>query len=167
MASGKTPLGRAFARDAGLQFIDLDFYIEQRFRKSVCQIFADEGEDRFRGIEKAMLREVGEFCDVVVSCGGGTPCFFDNMEFMNSHGVTVWLDADVPTTVRRLLAAKGKRPIVMKLSAEELPAFVESHLQDRLPFYSQAQIRLDSNQLESRDEIAATIENLKSLIADK
>lgn len=164
MASGKTTLGRALADASGLQFIDLDFYITQRFRKSVSEIFAQEGEERFREIEREMLREVGEFCDVVVSCGGGTPCFFDNMDYMNSRGLTIWLQADTPTTVRRLLEAKGKRPIVMQLSAEDLPDFVESHIEERRPFYSKARIRLDSNQLESREQIAATVEKLADII---
>ncbi|MDE6559055.1 MAG: shikimate kinase [Muribaculaceae bacterium] len=164
MASGKTTLGRAFAKANGLQFIDLDFYIEQRFRKSISQIFAEEGEERFRQIERAMLREVGEFCDAVISCGGGTPCFFDNMDYMNSQGITVWLDADIPTTTRRLLEAKGKRPIVMKLTPEQLPSFIETHLAARRPHYSKAHIRLDSNLLESRHQIAQTIQTLQSII---
>ena len=164
MASGKTTLGRAFARANGMQFIDLDFYIEQRFRKTISRIFAEEGEDRFRQIEKSMLREVGEFCDTVISCGGGTPCFFDNMDYMNSRGITVWLNADIPTTVRRLIEAKEKRPIVKQLSDEELPRFITTHLNERIPYYSKAHITLDANSLESREQIATTIEKLRSII---
>lgn len=74
MASGKTTLGRALARELGFRFIDLDFYIEQRFRHRIPELFAHNGEAGFRDIEGRMLRESGEFCDTVVSCGGGTPC---------------------------------------------------------------------------------------------
>lgn len=164
MASGKTTLGRAFARATGRQFIDLDFYIRQRFRKSVSSIFEEEGEDRFREIERAMLREVGEFCDAVISCGGGTPCHFDNMDYMNSRGVTVWLEADVECTVRRLLEAKGRRPIIEAQNRQDLPAFVERHLAERRPYYSRALVRFPSNQLESREEIAAQVSKLATLL---
>ena len=93
MASGKTTLGKAFARACNLGFIDLDWYIEERMHMSVRDIFAERGEDGFRQLEKNMLHEVSEFENVVVACGGGTPCFFDNMDVMNSRGITVFLDA--------------------------------------------------------------------------
>lgn len=80
-ASGKTTFGRALARRLGREFIDLDFCITQRFRASVAEIFARDGEEAFRRREAAMLREVGEMEDVVVACGGGTPCFSSNMEY--------------------------------------------------------------------------------------
>lgn len=160
MASGKTTLGRALGRALGCDFIDLDFYIEQRYRKSVREIFATEGEERFREIEREMLHEVGEFCNVIIACGGGTPCHFDNMEYMNSRGVTVRLQASVARTVERLLAAKGKRPIVAKYSREELPGFVEKHLAEREPYYSQAKVTIGSDKLESREQIAATVKEL-------
>ena len=126
MACGKTTFGRALARRLGYDFIDLDFYIEQRFRRSVRQIFADSGEEEFRRLEASMLREAGEFENVVVACGGGTPCFFDNMEYMNSRGTTVWLQASVRRTVERLLRAVGKRPLTAQVSPEELPASTEA-----------------------------------------
>mgnify|MGYP002519721885 CR=1 FL=1 len=92
MGAGKTTLGKAFARAMGLTFVDLDWYIEERFHKTVRQIFTERGEDGFRELEKRMLHEAGEFEDVVISVGGGTPCFFDNMEYMNQAGETVFLD---------------------------------------------------------------------------
>ena len=81
MGCGKSTLGRALAKELGWDFIDLDFYIEQRFRRTVPQLFAERGEEEFRRIESSMLREAGEFDDVVVSCGGGTPCHDDNMAY--------------------------------------------------------------------------------------
>ena len=164
MASGKTTLGRALAARMGRPFIDLDFYIEQRYRKSVADIFAAEGETRFREIEREMLREVGEFCDVVISCGGGTPCHFDNMEFMNSRGATVYLDTTVERIVERLLKARTQRPIVARHSAEELPHFVATHLDERRAYYEMCRIRIDSTRLESRSQIAATVDHLLTLL---
>ena len=95
MGAGKTTLGRALAKATGMQFIDLDCYIEERFRKTIAQIFAEKGEEHFRDLERRMLHEVGEFEDVIISTGGGTPCFFDNIEYMNSQGTTVYLDVPV------------------------------------------------------------------------
>ncbi len=160
MASGKTTLGRALARTSGMQFIDLDFYIQQRFRKTISEIFAEEGEEGFRRLERSVLNEVGEFCDVIISCGGGTPCFFDNMDFMNSRGVTVWLRSSVGRIVERLLTAKTRRPIVERLTREELPAFVEAHLEERSPFYSKARMTFDSENLESKPEIRQQVRAL-------
>ena len=94
MGAGKTTLGKAFARAMGLTFVDLDWYIEERFHKTVGQIFRERGENGFREVEKRMLHEVGDFENVVISVGGGTPCFFDNMDYMNEIGKAVFLDVD-------------------------------------------------------------------------
>ena len=83
MGSGKSTLGLRLAQKAGLSFIDLDHYIETRFRKTINEIFAEKGEKEFRIIERNMLREVGEFEDVIIATGGGAPCFFDNIDYMN------------------------------------------------------------------------------------
>ena len=88
MGAGKTTVGKELAKLAGLSFIDLDFYIEGRYHKAVSQIFAERGEEAFREIERNMLHEVAEFEDVLISTGGGAPCFFDNMEFMNASGIS-------------------------------------------------------------------------------
>lgn len=157
MACGKTTFGRALAEALGYEFIDLDFYIEQRFRKPVRQIFAEHGENEFRRMEAVMLREAGEFEDVVVACGGGTPCHNDNMEYMNSRGLTVWLQASVERTVERLLRAVGKRPITAGIPAEELPSFVESHLAERKSYYSKAKVSFGSEFLENRREISESV----------
>lgn len=91
MGAGKTTVGKALAKELGVMFYDLDWYIESRMRKTVKQIFDEVGEEGFRQIEHNMLHEVAEFENVVVSCGGGTPCFFDNMEYMNQSGNTIYL----------------------------------------------------------------------------
>ena len=108
MGAGKTTLGKAFAREMGLTFVDLDWYIEERFHKTIRQLFTEMGEDGFRELEKRMLHEVADFENVVISTGGGTPCFFDNMEFMNSKGSVVFLDVDVKVS---LLFHKKNLPV--------------------------------------------------------
>lgn len=162
MASGKTTLGRALAKELGLGFIDLDFFIEQRFRMKVSEIFATKGEAEFRRMEAAALREVGEMEDVIVSCGGGTPCFGDNMEWMNAHGLTVFLDASVSRIAGRVLAQPGKRPLLASKSPEELEDYIAGHLEARLPFYSLAHLRLPSDRLETRSQIADTVASLRA-----
>ena len=89
MGAGKTTIGKALARQLGIMFYDLDWYVENRMRKSIAQIFDESGEDGFREIEHNMLHEVAEFEDIVLSCGGGTPCFFDNMDYLNRQGETL------------------------------------------------------------------------------
>lgn len=164
MASGKTTLGRALARKLDFRFIDIDFFIEQRFRQPVAALFAERGEEWFRKIETNVLREIGEQNDVVISCGGGTPCFAGNMEFMNRFGITVWVDAPVSCIVRRLLVAKVRRPLVIGKSPDELADHVARHLNSRLPFYSQASIRFQGDQLENRREIDQSVESLISIL---
>ena len=111
MGAGKTTLGKAFAHELKVPFIDLDWYIEERYHKSIRELFAERGEAAFRELERNMLHEVAEFEDVVISTGGGTPCFFDNIEYMNAHGQTVFLDVHPDVLFRRLRVATQQRPI--------------------------------------------------------
>ncbi|MDD6907185.1 MAG: shikimate kinase, partial [Bacteroidaceae bacterium] len=124
MGSGKTTLGKAFARAMQLQFIDLDWYIEERFHKTVQELFAERGEEGFREIERRMLHEVGEFEDVIIAAGGGTPCFFDNIQYMNRVGKTVFLDVVPEVLFRRLNIAKSKRPLLAGKDDAELMSFI-------------------------------------------
>ena len=164
MGAGKTTLGKAFARAMGLTFVDLDWYIEERYHKTVRQIFEERGEDGFRELEKRMLYETGEFEDVVISVGGGTPCFFDNMDYMNSVGQTVFLDVDVKVLFRRLKVAKQQRPLLANKTDEELMTFIIEALQKRLPFYSKAKYVFNGERLEDRRQIQQSVERLKELL---
>ena len=110
MCVGKTTVGRDLARRLGLRFYDLDWYIEERFHKRISAIFAEEGEAHFRDLERRMLHEVAQFEDIVLSCGGGTPAYFDNMDFLNSVAHTVYLRADADTICAHLSVSKGRRP---------------------------------------------------------
>lgn len=138
MGSGKSTLGRLVSELTGIEFIDLDAYIESRFHATVKDIFADRGEEGFRNIERAMLHEVGEFENVLVACGGGTPCFFDNMDWMNSHGTTVYLDTSVEKLFTRLKRGRHKRPLIARKNDEELQQFIVDALAERKPHYSKA-----------------------------
>ena len=164
MGSGKTTLGRAFAKSAGLSFIDLDWYIEERTHRTVSQLFQEEGEEGFRRLEHRMLHEVSEFEDVVIACGGGTPCYFDNMDFMIQSGITVYLDASQNVLFKRLKIASANRPLVKGKTDDELRDIIAKGLETRMPWYSKARLRMDASRLESRHQIAESIELLSALL---
>ncbi len=164
MAAGKTTLGRRAAQVLGMEFIDLDLYIEGRYRKRISELFAERGEAGFREIERNMLREVGEFDNVLVATGGGTPCFFDNMAYMRSRGVTIFLEASIPALCRRLMAAKVKRPLVMDKSVEELHDYVAGMLLHREPYYRQADYVFDAEDYESAVSVDESVERLSRLM---
>jgi shikimate kinase len=124
----------------GINFIDLDKYIEERNFKSVPDIFAHEGESIFRAKERQALQEVAEFEEIVVGTGGGAPCFFDNMQLMNRAGITIYLAPDNETLAYRLLKSKNERPLIAGKSKEELLTFIQQALEKRAPFYEQSKI---------------------------
>ena len=161
MAAGKTTLGKALAKGLGLQFVDLDLYIESRYHATVSQIFAERGEEGFRQIERNMLHEVAEFEDVIIATGGGTPCFFDNMEYMNAQGTTVFLDASVDVIFTRLTIARTQRPLVAGKTDEELRSYITETLNRRLPYYSRATHSFCANQLENVKQISESVERFK------
>ncbi len=122
MGSGKTTIGHALSKELSLPFYDLDWYIESRMRQSVKQLFDSMGEEGFRKIERNMLHEVAEFENVIVSCGGGTPCFFDNMDYLNRQGDTVYLKATPDVLFRHLKMGKTVRPLLLGKTPEEVRA---------------------------------------------
>lgn len=148
MGSGKTTIGKMLAERYNLDFRDLDIYIEQRNFKTVTQIFKEKGEDGFRQIERNMLKEVAEFEDVVISAGGGTPCFFDNMEIMNSMGDTVYLEASAETLFDYLRTAKSERPLLRDKTDEEMLEYIRESLSKRVAFYEKAKYRVDARNID-------------------
>ena len=166
MAAGKTTLGRRAAELLQVEFIDLDAYIEARYRKRVADLFAERGEAGFRDIERRMLHEVAEFDNVLVATGGGTPCFFDNMDYMRTRGVTVYLSASVPTLCRRLLRARVKRPLVMGKSAEELGDYIAQMLKQRATYYLQADHTFNAEQYESTHSVDEAVCRLSRLMQE-
>ena len=161
MGAGKTTIGRQLALALGLQFYDLDWYIEMRYHRTVAQIFAEKGEDGFREIERNMLHEAAEFQDIVLSCGGGTPCFFDNMEYMNSLAETVYLKATPEVLAMHLKMGKIERPLIKGKTDEELLQYIRDSLKVREPFYNQAKHTLDVTLLENYDKIKTSVELLR------
>lgn len=159
MGCGKSTLGRNVSRITGIPFIDLDNFIETRFHASVKDIFAKKGEDGFRDIERRMLREVGSYEDVIVACGGGTPCFFDNMDFMNEAGTTVFLDTSLSKLHSRLLRGRHKRPLIAEKNEDELKEFIITALEKRCPYYSKAKHVFKGDNLENEQEIEVTAAN--------
>lgn len=140
MGCGKSTIGWKLADLLSLNFIDLDKYIEERYFKTIPLIFSEEGEKGFREKERHSLIEVSQYEDVVVGTGGGTPCFFDNMDVMNHSGITVYISPDIETLADRILKSKTERPLIDGKSREELITFINEALVKRSPFYEQAKI---------------------------
>ena len=153
MGAGKTTLGKVLAQKMGLTFYDLDEYIEDRFHRTIPQIFAESGESGFRDLERRMLHEVAEFEDVIISCGGGTPCFFDNMDYMNTCGETVFLNASPEALKAHLLMGKTQRPLIQGKSPEELLDFIKDSLHKRLPYYKKAKHTLSIDVINTNEDI--------------
>jgi shikimate kinase len=161
MGAGKTTLGKALARATGLSFVDLDWYIEERMHRSISQLFAERGEAGFRELERNMLHEASQFENVIISTGGGAPCFFDNMDYMNRHGRTVFLDVSPEVLFTRLRIARHQRPLLQQKNDDELRAFIASALTERGATYSSAQLRFVADRLESRPQIKEAVELLR------
>ena len=164
MGAGKTTLGKVLARRMNLSFIDTDHYIENRYHKKISEIFASEGEERFREIEHRILLEISEFEDVVVSTGGGLPCFSDNMAIMNRLGTTVYLETSEEELAVRLEASKNTRPVLKNRSGSELVDFIKENLDKRRAFYEQAKIRFNAEQMYTDSDVDILAEKLKALI---
>ena len=161
MGAGKTTIGHAMAKEMGLQFYDLDWYIEMRFHRTVAQIFEERGEEGFREIERNMLHEVAEFENVSISCGGGTPCFYDNMDYMNSLCDTIYLKASAEVLAAHLKMGKVVRPLIVDKTEEELTAYIQDMLEKREPFYMKAKHIFNVDLLNSREKVAESVRLLR------
>ena len=164
MGAGKTTVGKALAKALNLQFYDLDWYIENRMHMTVKQIFDERGEEGFRKIEHNMLHEVAEFEDVVISCGGGTPCFFDNIDYMNQQGETVYLKATPDVLYGHLKMGRTVRPLLLNKTPDEVKDFVSRQLAEREPFYTKAKHVIDVSLMDNYEKIAITVDNVPRLL---
>jgi shikimate kinase len=144
MGAGKSYRGRQWAAAAGWRFVELDALLEVEAGKPIARIFAEEGEAYFRQRESALLKTCGGGQPTVVATGGGTPCFFDNMAWMNSHGTTIYLKASPALLAQRLQPEKEQRPLLHGIGDHELEQFIAQKLADREPFYNQAEIVVDA-----------------------
>ena len=166
MGVGKTTVGKKLAKLLNIGFIDLDKFIESKYHKTVPALFTERGEKEFRLIEQKSLAEVSEIENVVISTGGGSPCFFDNMRLMNQTGITVYIQATPQELAARLNASKNVRPIVAGKSMEELIPFIATHLSEREKFYNQANIIYKTDHLITKQEVHLTVEGIAHKIAE-
>ena len=164
MGAGKTTIGKALAQDLGITFYDLDWYISSRMRKTIAEIFEERGEDGFRQIERNMLHEVAEFENVIISCGGGTPCFFDNIDYMNQQAPVVYLKAEPEVLYKHLAMSKNDRPLLRGKSQEELITFIREQLERREPFYTKATYSLDVSLMDDYSKIKESVSQVRKLL---
>lgn len=142
MGCGKTTLGKKLAAKIGYELLDLDHEIERLAGTSVADYFAAHGEDAFRKFESETLKNHLYPENCVVATGGGTPCFFDNMEWMNANGTTVFIQLSAFSLAKRLEKGRAKRPLLANLDEAGVVRFIEEKLQDRNPYYQQAEFIL-------------------------
>jgi shikimate kinase len=146
-ASGKSYWGKQWANELNLDFIDLDEKIESTLRKSIPEIFSTSGESFFRETESRLLSEIIHLDQFVLSCGGGTPCFGDNIKWMNQSGITVFLNVGLDSMMRNIEKNNQSRPLIDGYSSYELKVKLTQMLQERLPFYEQSKITLSETEL--------------------
>ncbi|MDD2611772.1 MAG: shikimate kinase [Bacteroidales bacterium] len=147
MGSGKTTFGRLIAKSQKLLFVDLDEYIEKKYSKSIVTLFDEFGESQFRQIERDALHEVAQLENCLIATGGGTPCYFDNMEYMNSVGDTVYLRTTVHELFDRLKLSCNKRPLLSQKSDQELESHIAEMLGKRKVCYMRSKYILDTDDL--------------------
>lgn len=144
MASGKTHWGRLLSEKLGMRFFDLDEQVTEHAGKPISEIFISDGEEQFRLMEKEVLYIITESHDnFVMACGGGTPCYLNNIEYMNETGTTVWINTPLDTLFVRLVKEKDDRPLIKELSAQQLRAFISKKFAGRKIYYEQADVTLD------------------------
>ena len=161
MGSGKTTVGHALSQELGLPFYDLDWYIETRMHRTVKQHFDEKGEEGFRKIEHNLLHEVAEFEDVIISCGGGTPCFFDNIDYINRQGETVYLKCTTDVLYKHLKMGKTVRPLLLNKTPDEVKTFIEAQLKQREPFYAKAKHVVDVSLMDNKEKIKTTVDAIR------
>jgi shikimate kinase len=144
MGCGKTTMGRKLSAALGYEFIDLDHKFEEQAGMRIAEYFAEHGEDAFRQMESNILKETQYPENAVVSTGGGLPCFFDNMDWMNANGQTVYMKLTPKMLASRLENAKTPRPVLQGKKGQELVEFIETKLEEREPHYGKAAIVAES-----------------------
>lgn len=137
-----------------MTFIDLDSFLEEKYFRTIPQIFAEEGEDAFRKKERKVLEEVAAFDHVILATGGGAPCFFDNMELMNQAGYCIFLDVHIDSLVNRLTHARVERPLIKGKSEHELREFIDELMKKRRPFYEKAHYILKGEEITTEQVLA-------------
>lgn len=148
MGCGKSTKAKQLAKQLNCEVIDLDAVIVEQSGQTIAEYFAANGEDGFRQLERETLKNYPYPATCVVATGGGLPCFFDNMEWMNAKGKTVYLQMQPAQLVSRL-HNRQKRPLIANMDDEQLLAFIEMKLQERNPFYNKAQYIVNAFDLDA------------------
>ncbi len=148
MGSGKTHWGRLLSKKLGLTFYDLDTVIVEQEKKSVADIFAEKGEEYFRVREKEALERIAEEKDgFILSCGGGTPCFFNNIEYMTKIGKVIWLNTSIDVLTERLLRERKSRPLIREVDESDLGRYIIRKLSERRMYYQQADVTVNEESI--------------------
>ena len=147
MGSGKSFLGKLWAAQNNLSFYDLDEMIEEIECNYLKEIFDKKGEEYFRKSEAEILRKTIKIENCIIACGGGTPCYYDNINWINENGITVFLNPTIEILIKNLLPEKNKRPLLKNIDDDDLQNFIENKLAERTPFYSESKIILDNKNL--------------------
>lgn len=141
MGSGKTHWGRLLSVKLQLPFYDLDTLVVKKENRTVADLFSEKGEEYFRTLERDILEETtGQMDSFILSCGGGTPCFFNNIEFMKKNGKVVWLNTSVDVLTERLLRERSSRPLIREVGDEDLRRFIIRKLSERKMYYEQSDV---------------------------
>ena len=140
MGSGKSTIGKKLASTLDYNFIDLDHYIEEQENSSIQDVFQLKGEGYFRKIESKALLQVSKMEKIVISLGGGTPCFEDNATVIYATGISVYLELSAAGLFSRLVKNRGDRPLLMTLNDNELKNYIEKTLEERNEYYQQANL---------------------------
>ena len=158
MGSGKTHWGKQLATQLKIPYYDLDDVISSKEKKSVSQIFAESGEESFRLKEREVLESlIDENATMVLSCGGGTPCFFNNIETMKKYGVVVWLNTHIEVLLQRLKNEKAARPLIKNVPDANMRSYIVRKLNERRIYYEQADVVIDNEDSISVNDFIQTV----------
>jgi shikimate kinase len=148
MGSGKSHWGEALSKKLSIPFFDLDEKIEEHAGKSIPQIFSEKGEEHFRLLEKEVLYLLTESHETfVMATGGGTPCFYNNIDYLKKNGMVVWLNSSMDCLYQRLLKEKDKRPLISDISDNQLKSFIVKKFSNRKIFYQQADVIINDDDI--------------------
>jgi len=146
MGSGKTHWSKQLSEKLHIPFFDLDEQITSHEGKSITEIFTENGEEYFRILEKDILCIITESNEnFVMACGGGTPCYYNNIDYMNQSGTTIWINTSIDTLFHRLVKEKETRPLIKDLTSDQLKGFIIKKFSDRKIYYEQADIIIDED----------------------
>lgn len=160
MGSGKSTVAKKLATRLKYDFVDIDAAIVNMTGKEIADIFREEGEDAFRQLEHSILVSLCARTNTVIATGGGAPCFYDNMTLMNKHGITVYLKMHPDSLASRIIASNTERPLLNKVSTDDMPAYISRHLLEREAFYNKAKVTIKGESIKT-DELERLVINAR------